>query len=77
MPVQVPEHTWGVDIKKALTDYTHWSNHKFHQQVRGLGWRSGAGGAIRHTARLQSAHARKLHTSGALDGGRDSSKLVI
>ncbi|KAL6772128.1 hypothetical protein ACKKBG_A29040 [Auxenochlorella protothecoides x Auxenochlorella symbiontica] len=32
--LKVPEHTWGVDIKKALMDYTHWSNHKFHQQLR-------------------------------------------
>lgn len=40
MPIQVPEHTWGVDIKKALGDYTHWSNHKFHQQVDMLGWKS-------------------------------------
>jgi hypothetical protein len=27
---QVPEHTWGVDIKDSLPDYRNWSNADFH-----------------------------------------------
>ena len=27
---QVPEHTWGVDIKDALSDYENWANGPFH-----------------------------------------------
>ncbi len=27
---QVPEHTWGVDIKTSLPDYRNWSNADFH-----------------------------------------------
>ena len=27
---QVPEHTWGVDIKESLPDYRNWSNADFH-----------------------------------------------
>lgn len=30
MPTQVPEHTWGLDTKKALPDYRNWSNAAFH-----------------------------------------------
>eukprot|EP00775_Hariotina_reticulata_P006744 gene6744-6964_t len=29
--VKVPEHTWGVDIKKTLHDFTNYSNADFHQ----------------------------------------------
>lgn len=27
---QVPEHTWGVDIKATIADYANWSNKQFH-----------------------------------------------
>jgi len=27
--LQVPEHTWGVDIKEAMPDYRNWSNADF------------------------------------------------
>lgn len=26
---QVPEHTWGADVKKAMPDYRNWSNADF------------------------------------------------
>ena len=29
-PRQVPEHTWGADVKKAMPDYRNWSNAEFH-----------------------------------------------
>ncbi|GAB4813534.1 hypothetical protein N2152v2_000580 [Parachlorella kessleri] len=31
--LKVPEHTWGVDVKKALGDYDNWSNKDFHAQL--------------------------------------------
>lgn len=27
---KVPEHTWGLDVKKALNDFTNWDNERFH-----------------------------------------------
>lgn len=29
-PRQVPEHTWGADVKKAMPDYRNWTNADFH-----------------------------------------------
>lgn len=31
--VQVPEHTWGLDTREALPDFTHWGNAAFHSQL--------------------------------------------
>ena len=31
--LQVPEHTWGVDIKIYLNDYANWTNEQFQQQL--------------------------------------------
>jgi hypothetical protein len=31
--VQVPEHTWGVDIKTYLSDYANWTNVQLQQQL--------------------------------------------
>lgn len=45
---QVPEHTWGVDIKKDLADFENWANKDFHAQVGGRdyggGWPVGGWG---------------------------------
>ena len=30
---QVPEHTWGEDIKIYLDDYANWTNAQFQQQL--------------------------------------------
>lgn len=30
---QVPEHTWGLDTREALPDFTHWGNAAFHAQL--------------------------------------------
>jgi Domain of unknown function (DUF5054) len=27
---QIPEHTWGADVKAAMPDYRNWSNADFH-----------------------------------------------
>jgi hypothetical protein len=32
---QVPEHTWGVDIKTYLPDYANWTNTEFEGQLAG------------------------------------------
>ncbi|MCL2879383.1 MAG: DUF5054 domain-containing protein, partial [Treponema sp.] len=29
--IMVPEHTWGMDVKLYLSDYTHWSIDDFHK----------------------------------------------
>ncbi len=31
--LQIPEHTWGVDIKTGLGDYKNWSNANFHGEL--------------------------------------------
>ena len=31
--MQVPEHTWGVDIKIYLDDYADWSNEELQRQI--------------------------------------------
>lgn len=31
--LQVPEHTWGEDIKIYLDDYVNWTNAQFQQQL--------------------------------------------
>ena len=28
--MQIPEHTWGTDIKESLPDWTNWDNKAFH-----------------------------------------------
>ena len=33
--VQVPEHTWGVDIKVYLNDYANWSDEELQAQIAG------------------------------------------
>ena len=33
--MQVPEHTWGVDIKVYLNDYANWSNEELQAQIAG------------------------------------------
>jgi hypothetical protein len=32
--IMIPEHTWGLDIKKYLGDYTNWSVEDFHRARR-------------------------------------------
>ena len=31
--LQVPEHTWGPDMKIYLKDYANWTNEQFQQQL--------------------------------------------
>ena len=31
--MQVPEHTWGVDIKIYLDDYANWTNAELQRQI--------------------------------------------
>jgi hypothetical protein len=30
MLLKVPEHTWGLDVKKVLHDFVNWTNADFH-----------------------------------------------
>ena len=45
---QVPEHTWGVDVKKGMPDYCNWSNADFRTAAAAGGY-----DAALHTWRRQ------------------------
>lgn len=36
--MQIPEHTWGLDVKTFLADYSNWSNKDFQQQLDTGAW---------------------------------------
>ena len=36
--MQVPEHTWGIDIKVVLADYENWANEPFWAQLAAMPW---------------------------------------
>ena len=36
--MQIPEHTWGLDVKTFLADYSNWSNKEFQQQLDVGAW---------------------------------------
>jgi hypothetical protein len=38
MCAQVPEHTWGLDVKTFLGDYANWGNPAFHQLLHDGAW---------------------------------------
>eukprot|EP00884_Botryococcus_braunii_P018962 jgi/Botrbrau1/574/Bobra.0010s0040.1 len=33
MLLKIPEHTWGLDTREALPDFTNWGNAAFHRQL--------------------------------------------
>ena len=37
---QVPEHTWGADIKTYLPDYVNWDNADFHAHLQDREYRN-------------------------------------
>jgi len=38
VPMQIPEHTWGLDVKTFLADYANWSNKEFQGQLNAGAW---------------------------------------
>ena len=36
--MQIPEHTWGLDVKTFLADYSNWSNKEFQEQLESGAW---------------------------------------
>ena len=38
LAMQIPEHTWGLDVKTFLADYSNWSNKEFQQQLDVGAW---------------------------------------
>lgn len=45
---QVPEHTWGADVKMAMPDYVNWTNAHFSRALKRGHYRN-----ILHTWRRQ------------------------
>ena len=49
LSVQIPEHTWGLDVKTFLADYSNWSNKEFQGQLDAGAWNYRCCPALEHT----------------------------
>ncbi len=52
--VQVPEHTWGLDVKTFLADYSNWSNKEFQGQLDAGAWNYRYCPALQHVQNYAS-----------------------
>ncbi|XP_065197324.1 uncharacterized protein LOC135828822 [Sycon ciliatum] len=73
--VKAGEHTWGLDVKSHLNDYTHWSNEQFHS-VQGSakylgmvnGWQEQRDWAINYAVdAMHEQHPLRVDIEAALD----------
>ena len=66
---QVPEHTWGADIKTYLPDYVNWDNAGFHSHLRDRDYMNVVAGWDDQASYLDHA-VEALGSSGEVRNGR-------